>query len=129
MKPSDHATELARFSHLKSLRVVIELRVGTSDFAAEYLQNRMGTVEFPPLNEALGQEMVTKLFKVFFKNDRNACMTDLEVWFLRRLVYDNHGQGTDVGFPIRIRRAERDDAPSPLDGGFTVECGSSWLGE
>ncbi len=104
----------------------MELNSDTSNFAAEYRQTEWGVVDRPPLDKELGQEVAINLFKSFFINDAYARMVDLEVQFIRKQVH-YWGQNVDTNFPIKIRRLERNDAPSPVDDGFTVECGGEWL--
>jgi len=109
------------------LKIFVELNSDASDFAAEYSQEIWGSVPTPPFNETLGREVATNLFKSFFANDPYTLLTDLEVCFTREEVYDRM-QSADIKFPIRIRRLERGDALSPLEGGFTIECAGEWLG-
>ena len=61
-------------------------------------------------------------------NDPYARLIDLEVCFTRIETYGG-GQNTGIEFPIKIRKLERDDAPSPLNGGFRIESKGRWLGE
>ena len=127
LQPKDYADTIAHFTTLNSLKIVIELNEDASDFAAEYHQTTWGEVPTPPLNDQLARTLTTDLFKNFFVNDAYARLADLEVVFTRIEVYDR-GQSSDIEFPIKFRRLERDDAPSPVDGGFTVECQGKWLG-
>jgi len=106
------------------LTIFVELNSDLSDFAPEQSGNLWG--EFPKLDETRGREVASSLFKSFFMNDAYACMADLEVQFIRREV-DGGGPSRDRKFPIKIRRLERDDAPRPADGGFSVECEGKWL--
>ena len=126
-KPIDYAEVISRFSRLKRLKVVVDLNNDASDFAAEYHQTVWGEVPTPELNEGLGREVATRLFKSFFVNDPYARLIDLEVCFTRIETYDR-GQNTEIEFPIKIQKSERDDAPSPLNGGFTIESKGRWLG-
>lgn len=125
-KPSHFASTMARFNNLRRLKIFVELNEAASDFAGEYRQDAQGSVPTPPFNEKLGREVTTSLFRSFFENDAYARLTELEVSFTHVKVYDR-GQHEDIEFPIKVRRLERDDAPSPLDGGFTVECQGKWL--
>lgn len=126
-KPTEYANALARFNHLQSLKVFVELNEDASDFSKEYHQDARGDVPTPIFNKSLGREVTTNLFLSFFVNDTYARLTTLEVCFIREEVYDR-GQRTDIEFPIKIRRFERNDAPSPANGGFTIECQGKWLG-
>ena len=127
LKPTNHATAIPHFTHLQSLQIVVELNESASDFAAEYHQTTWGEVPTPPFNEQLGREVTTDLFKSIFENDPYAHLEDLQVVFTRTEVYDR-GQSSDIEFPIKVRRLERDDAPSPGEGGFSVKCKGKWLG-
>ena len=53
-------------------------------------------------------------------------MTSLDVCFTRVEQYDR-GQTSDIKFPFKVRRLERDDAVRPVAGGFVVECEGRWL--
>ena len=123
-KPVDYAETISRFSRLKRLKVVVDLNNDASDFAAAYWRREL---PIPELNEGLGREVTTSLFKSFFVKDPYARLIDLEVCFTRIETYDR-GQNTEIEFPIKIRKLERDDAPSPLNGGFTIESKGRWLG-
>ena len=79
----------------------------------------------PHLNEELAREVASSLFKSFFELDPYAQLTALEVCFLHQEKWDR-GQTFDVQHPIWIRRLERDHAPSPVDGGFTIESQGKW---
>lgn len=122
-----HASAVARLSHLTQLEVDIELNSDATDFAAEYHQDMGGTVPLPPLNQALAHKVTENLFRDFFEHNSYAKLVSLEVCFIRVEIYDR-GQSHDVKFPIKIVRSQRDDAPSPHRGGFTIECEGKWLG-
>ena len=60
----------------------------------------------------------------------------LEVCFLRQVPLNKEDRPFDVDQEVqafrvqnlvRIRRLDRDDAPHPLAGGFTVESHDDWL--
>ena len=126
-KPVDYVETISRFSRLKRLKVVVDLNNDASDFAAAYYQRVWGELPIPELNEGLGREVATSLFKSFFVNDPYARLIDLEVCFTCIDTYDR-GQNTEMEFSIKIRKLGRDDAPSPLNGGFTIESKGRWLG-
>lgn len=86
----------------------------------------MGSVCMPPLNVTLACEVAAKLYQSFFLNDAYAWLVVLEVHFTRLLVEDR-GQTSQVECPVKIQRLVRDDAQSPLDGGFTIECDGKWV--
>lgn len=80
----------------------------------------------PPLNEDLAQEISRRLFKGFFENNAYARLRELEVCFKHQEVEDRC-QRFDVEQSVKVRRLERDDAPSPLEGGFEVESDGKWI--
>ena len=62
--------------------------------------------------------------KAFFKASSSARLRSLMVRFMHVRVEDEFP--FLVASPIKIQRAERDDAPSPLQGGFTMEGDGQW---
>lgn len=104
----------------------MELNNGESEFTPEYPEHEWGDIS--PVDETLGREVASSYFKSFFKNDASARLANLEVRFICREIIGG-GLNVDSKYPIRIRRLERDDAPSPVDGGFSVECEGRWLHE
>lgn len=86
----------------------------------------MGSVRMPQLNLELAREVTTKLYMDFFVHNAYAWLAALEVHFNRHLVEDR-GQTSDVEWVIKIRRRVRDDASSPLEGGFGLECDDEWV--
>lgn len=80
----------------------------------------------PSLNLDLARKVTIGLFRSFFSNDPYARILSLEICFKHKLVEDR-GQNWEVEWPIKIQRLERDDAPSPLDGGFTIKSDKKWL--
>ncbi|KAL8708377.1 MAG: hypothetical protein Q9220_006758 [cf. Caloplaca sp. 1 TL-2023] len=123
--PLRHAKAVSRFNHLTTLILFIELGADASDFAGEFHQDSMGSVPFPPINAKLARQVTIDLFKSFFTHDAYARLQNLEVRFLHQRIEDR-GQKFDTECPVKIRRAIRDDAPSPLEGGFTIECKDRW---
>ncbi|KAL8755461.1 MAG: hypothetical protein Q9184_004794 [Pyrenodesmia sp. 2 TL-2023] len=69
----------------------------------------------------MARKVAVTLFKAFFKHDSRALLEYLEVCFKHKRVEDR-AQSFPVESPIKIRRSERDDAPSPVHEGFTVEA-------
>ena len=86
----------------------------------------MGTVPLPDFNKDLALEYVVSFFRSFFENDHRARLTDLEVSFNRIVEYDR-GETSDIRFPIRIRRSERDDTPNPIEGGLAIIPSNEWI--
>lgn len=80
----------------------------------------------PPFNVKPAKKVTTDLFKTFFAHNPYSRLTSLEVCFLRHRREDR-GQRFEMKSSIKIKRLERDDAPSPLDGGFVVDADGEWL--
>lgn len=123
--PREPLKALSRFHHLDSLKVIVQLNNERSAFCAEYHQDMMGSVRMPPLNNLKARDVAIRLFKSFFLHDRYAYLTTLEVCFKHQRQEDR-GQKFEVEIPVKVKRMVRDDAPSPLDGGFTVDIRSKW---
>lgn len=126
-KSTAYATILSTFKLLKTLKIVTELGADASDFSVACAEVHREGVETPRFNRKLGQEVALKLWRSFFLNDPFARLTNLTVCFTRLERYDWRDT-TDLEFPIRIQRHERDDAASPLDKGFTLESPRRWIG-
>ena len=118
---------LAKFSHFRSLKVFVELHENASDFGVACKKDKGWGVDTPPFNEALGRSVVQDFFQGFFKHTPYSRLKELEVCFTRIERYDR-GQTADIEFPIKVQRLERDDAPSPVDGGFTIDSPGKWIG-
>ncbi|KAK4690878.1 hypothetical protein P7C71_g6010, partial [Lecanoromycetidae sp. Uapishka_2] len=86
--PGEYANALARFNHLRTLKIFVELRENSSDFAEGYHQDAIGSVPTPSFNERLGREVTSNLFASFFVNDAYSRLTDMEVTFTREEIYD-----------------------------------------
>ncbi|KAL8754836.1 MAG: hypothetical protein Q9199_004057 [Rusavskia elegans] len=106
--PIDHAKHIATFSRLNTLRIFVELNSEVSDFAKEYLVDPEEGGHMPLFDVKPAKKVTTDLFKSFFAHNPYSCLTSLES-------------------SIKIKRLERDDAPSPLDGGFVVDADGEWL--
>ncbi|KAL8784321.1 MAG: hypothetical protein Q9213_004030 [Squamulea squamosa] len=124
--PVEHARTLARFSHLDKLKVFVELGSDASDFSAAYHQDVMGTVPMPDLKFAASKKVTEDLFKAFYVNNPYSSLTSLEVCFLRHL-HEDRGQQYANKNPFRIQRLERDDSPSPQDGGYIMDAPGVWV--
>ncbi|KAI4185159.1 MAG: hypothetical protein LQ348_004415 [Seirophora lacunosa] len=124
----DYARTLARFHRLRTLKINVQLTGNTSAFVREYRQDAMGSVPMPSLNAPAAQNIAQRLFEDIFVNDAYSRLTDLEVRFKHRRVYDR-AQSEPVRCSVRVRRCIRDDAPSPAKGGFTVECDGKWIAD
>ena len=127
MKSEAYATTLSTFRLLKTLKVVIELGVDASDFCVARGEGTGWDVATPRFNRKLGREVTLGFWRSFFLKDPFARLTNLTVCFTRLERY-SRGDTSDLEFPIRIKRHERDDASSPLDDGFTIESPQKWLG-
>ncbi|KAL8911462.1 MAG: hypothetical protein Q9172_007673, partial [Xanthocarpia lactea] len=114
--PVEHAQIIAKFSRLNKLKIYIELGSEASDFAAVYHQDRRGRMPFPPLNLDAAVKAITYQFKIFFTHNASSRLRSMEVCFLRSR-YGNRFQNVETESIVKIERLERDDAPSPLDGG------------
>lgn len=126
-QPSKYTDALAHFNHLHTLKVFVHLREDASDFVAEYHQDVYGSKPMPNLKADLARIVSTRLFKSFFSRDRYARLRYLEVSF-RHVMQEDRGQCYPVSCSSKVRRLVRDDAPSPLGGGFEVECDGKWRG-
>jgi hypothetical protein len=73
---------------------------------------------FPPLNVALVKALVSRLFKRFFEANLDTSLKELVCYFS-----ELGRKGAIFYWPVRVKRLERDDAPLPAEGSFTVECG------
>ncbi|KAL8856100.1 MAG: hypothetical protein Q9178_007295 [Gyalolechia marmorata] len=124
--PVEHAQIIAKFSRLNKLKIFIELTSEASDFAAEYHQDVMGTVPFPPLNLDAAIKAAINQFKSFFTHNAYSRLTSLELCFLRT-CYADRFQSIETESIVRIGRLERHDAPIPLDGGFVVHGSGKWV--
>ncbi|KAL9029614.1 MAG: hypothetical protein Q9180_007008 [Flavoplaca navasiana] len=125
--PTHLANNTAKLTHLDTLKIFVELRREVTDFAAAYhVDPYDGGSDFPPLNIGLAIEVTTGLFKSFFAHSAYACLTKLEVCFLRHQCEDR-GQRFEYQNSIQVRRLERDDAPSPLNGGYVVVGDGKWV--
>ncbi|KAL8766627.1 MAG: hypothetical protein Q9209_006644 [Squamulea sp. 1 TL-2023] len=124
--PVEHARTLAQFSHLDKLKVFVELGSDASDFSAAYHQDAMGTIPMPELNFAASKKVTEDLFTAVFVNNPYSSLTSLEVCFLRHL-HEDRGQQYANQNSFRIQRLERDDSPSPLDGGYTMDAPGLWV--
>lgn len=79
----------------------------------------------PPLNNLKARDTAINLFKSFFIHNEYAYLTELEICFKHQRQEDR-GQRFEVEIPVKIKRMVRDDAPSPLEGGFTVGTRTRW---
>ena len=70
------------------------------------------------LNVALVKALTSRLFKRFFEANLNASLKELVCYFS-----ELGRNGAIFYWPVRVKRLERDDAPLPAEGSFTVECG------
>lgn len=86
----------------------------------------MGSKPMPPLNLEIARKVAVTLFKAFYEHDPGAVLIYLELCFKHKRVEDR-GQCYPVESPVTIRRSERDDAPSPVHGGFTIEAHGRWV--
>ncbi|KAL8849421.1 MAG: hypothetical protein Q9221_005593 [Calogaya cf. arnoldii] len=118
---------VSHLARLDSLKAFVELDNNATDFAEEYHVDPYhgGDNVLPPLT-TLARGVTTDLFESFFRHNAYARLTSLEVCFLRHR-YEDRGQRFDMTNSIKIKRMERDDAPSPLDGGYVVETDGKWV--
>ncbi|KAL8889627.1 MAG: hypothetical protein Q9215_003135 [Flavoplaca cf. flavocitrina] len=125
--PTHLANDIAKLARLDTLKIFIELRREATDFAAAYHVDPVdGGYDFPPLNLELAIEVATGLFMSFFAHSAYACLTKLEICFLR-FQCEDRGQTFENQNSIQVTRLERDDAPSPLDGGYVVVGDGKWV--
>ena len=71
----------------------------------------------PPLNVALVEALASRLFKQFFEVNLDASLKELVCYFS-----ELGRKGAIFYWQVRVKRLERDDAPLPAEGSFTVEC-------
>ena len=126
LKSEAYATTLSTFKLLKTLKVEIELNSDTSNFLMSSVEDIGWGRSGPCLNLELGREVTLGLWRSFFIDDPYAWLTELTVRFTRLQCYDRI-DFVELEFPIKIKRHERDDAPSPLDNGFTLDSPRKWL--
>ncbi|KAL8696276.1 MAG: hypothetical protein Q9224_002883, partial [Gallowayella concinna] len=125
--PALHTEAIALFDHLSTLKVFIELNDNASDFSKEYKTGRtpLDHLYFPRFKVNTASKATQRFFKAFFTNNPYAHLTSLEVCFLR-LRECSHRRRESHETSITIKRLERDDAPSPLEGGYTVVAPGKW---
>ncbi|KAL8646784.1 MAG: hypothetical protein Q9226_006712 [Calogaya cf. arnoldii] len=118
---------VSHLSRLDSLKVFVKLDTNATDFAEEYYlyPDGGGNYVLPPLN-MLAREVTTNLFTDFFRRNAYASLTSLEVCFLRHR-YEDRRQWFEMTNSVKIKRLERDDAPSPLEQGYMVETDGKWV--
>ncbi|KAH0566254.1 hypothetical protein GP486_000352 [Trichoglossum hirsutum] len=123
--PSPTTTALALFSHLRAMKLYLEIPIEACDFSDEYRYDVWGAELPPPLIRDKCNDLAVSLFQQFFKNNLHSLLTHLEVCFIRLDIWDSIDSETVIN-PLHVRRSERDDAPRPGEGGFRVEFVSRW---
>ncbi|KAL8856365.1 MAG: hypothetical protein Q9178_007056 [Gyalolechia marmorata] len=117
--PDDYADTITNFNRLHRLKVFVNLDRYASDFGKGYEPPIRGKLTLPDFNPKLAQEVGVDLFKRFFQKDPYAWLRSLEVCFTQQVVGNRSGAMEPESL-VKIQRLERDDAPSPLHGGFTM---------
>ncbi|KAL8868427.1 MAG: hypothetical protein Q9174_005000 [Haloplaca sp. 1 TL-2023] len=129
------AEVLARLSRLQKVKVFVDLKRFHSHLDTLFLEPRENSLS-EGLNADVARSVSIELFQSFFQNDLDCPLRFLEVCFQHLLLLKPKNWIPKVGedlrvLPvqnlIRIRRLDRDDAPHPLDGGFTVDSHEDWV--
>ncbi|KAL8911841.1 MAG: hypothetical protein Q9171_003029 [Xanthocarpia ochracea] len=117
--PDDYADTITNFNRLHRLKVFVNLDRYASDFGKGYEPPIRGKLTLPDFNPKLAREFAVDLFKRFFQKDPFAWLRSLEVCFTQQIV-GIRSESIEPENLVDIQRLERDDAPSPLHGGFVV---------